>query len=139
MLQHMQLLAHATLLSTFVHGSVRLSRPRKVMGVPGVHCSVPTTGLDPATGYKEVLHGLEGCKNANPALPNGCMASGPTVGIDQHGLWCGAAASCSQNAHVLQENSGRERGSLRMQHAVLREHVVRNIAGMGRARTGSVG
>ena len=57
-----------------------------------VHCSVPTTGLDPATGYKEVLHGLEGCKNMNPDLPNGCMASGPTVGIDQHGLWCGAAA-----------------------------------------------
>ena len=36
-----------------------------------------------------VLPGLDGCKSPNPSsLKDGCMAAGPSIGIDQYGLWC---------------------------------------------------
>ena len=48
--------------------------------------SVPTMGLDDGG---QLLHGLGGCRSPNPgALPDGCLAGGLAVGIDQHGLWC---------------------------------------------------
>ena len=48
-----------------------------------------------------MLHGLGGCRSPNPgALADGCLAGGPVVGIDQHGLWCAVlgCSACLRNA-----------------------------------------
>ncbi len=45
-------------------------------------------GLDPEDASK-VLPGLEACKSPNASsLKDGCMATGPSIGMDQYGLWC---------------------------------------------------
>lgn len=55
-------------------------------------------GLDPEDATK-VLPGLDGCKSPNPSsLKDGCMATGPSIGIDQYGLWCALKPNFSGRA-----------------------------------------
>ena len=49
--------------------------------------AVPTMGLNPEDSSK-VLPGLDACKSPNPSsLKDGCLATSPSVGTDEYGLW----------------------------------------------------
>ena len=63
---------------------------RKVQSCCRTHAcvgAVPTMGLNPEDSSK-VLPGLDACKSPNPSsLKDGCLATSPSVGMDEYGLW----------------------------------------------------